>query len=408
MTAAPKFEAPVAALRALAPGAVRVIESPQGRLLLLAAACGKGGVPGVMTALAEARRLSAREAMAPLGLDFGFRVEDAIAVDLVCRRDDDAARAWEWLDRTLPDEADRDTLHDEQRALRMILLERTGPPTARPVYDLDAAGRLRVEAFELHVAEDCNLRCANCCNLSPFVEEKRLTVDELRAQLSAMAKVIRADVFKIMGGEPLQHPDIAAMLRVARESGIGKVVRLFTNGLLLKRQTDDFWSALDQMTISSYSSAPVPQATLELTRAKAIEFGFVLNVKPVASFSQVLSPRYETSAKRVQEVYDTCWLRHRCLIVRAGRFYKCTRAAYAREFHSRVDRDPPPAGFNYVDDGMTLADATPEMLRDYMNAPEPLASCHYCQAGAGPLEAHHQLTKQQVAAGLLSRTLTRA
>lgn len=388
-------------------GSVRVLETAQGRVLLLAVPVPEMGVAGAMSALAEARRVSSRDAMGALGLDFGFRVEDAIAVELMHCAGDDAATAWQWLDRTLPETAEHDTVIGPARVLRMALLQRTGPPTARPVYALED-GKLRVEAFELHVAEDCNLRCANCCNLSPFVDEKRSTVEELRVQLSTMAEVLRADVFKIMGGEPLLHPQIAQMIRVARESGIGRVVRVFTNGLLLKRQTDDFWSALDHLTISSYTSAPVPEATLAMVREKAVAFGFVLNVKPVASFSQVLSPRYEANAQRTQEIYDTCWLRHRCLIVRQGRFFKCTRAAYAKEFHARVDREPPPPGFSYVDDGIALAGASAETLRDYMNAPEPLASCHYCLAGQGPLEAHHQLSKQQVASGSLSRTLARA
>jgi organic radical activating enzyme len=285
--------------------------------------------------------------------------------------------------------------------LAVTLRERVGLPTKRPVYTLDATGRIRVEAFELHPVEDCNLRCANCCNMSPFVARRRMTVDELRTQLTAMAPVLIADVFKIMGGEPLLHPEIAKLIRAARESGVGRIVRVFTNGLLLKGMHDDFWSALDQLTISNYASAPVPERTLDLVRAKAVQFGFIVNIKPVTSFNEVLSVRYDADDTVVQKTYDTCWLRHRCIIVRNEHFYKCTRAAYAQDFHERVNREAPPPGFHADDDGIPLP-ASADQLRDYMNATTPLASCHYCFAGNGPMRQHHQLTRAQVQAGVLS------
>ncbi len=372
--------------------------SADGRLLTLDVAM-KSGIAGLMEAWADIRARSSREAIAAAyGLDFGFRIEDAVAVRVTLPAHDDAATVWAWLDRQLPEACARATVVGE-RQLQIVLRERVGQPTKRPVYTLDAQGRVRVEAFELHVVEDCNLRCANCCNMSPFVDVRRLSVDELREQLATMASVLSTDVFKIMGGEPLLHPRIDEMIVVARESGIGAVVRLFTNGLLLKRMKESFWRALDQLTISSYASAPVPQRTLEHAYAKAVEYGFILNVKPVTSFSQVLSPRYIAD---VQETYDTCWLRHRCLIVRNGRFYKCTRAAYAGEFHQRIQREQPPAGLRFDDDGVALP-ASAATLRDYMSSGVPLASCHYCLAGNGPLERHHQLSKREVEAGVLRR-----
>jgi len=368
----------------------------------------EGGFDGVLAAFPLLRAQSTRDAVKPLGFEQGFRIEDLLALEIVHPPGADLGSAWSWIDRQIPAEVLRSTREEEGPVtLRAVLRQREGPPPAHPHYEQGPEGLIRVEAFELHVVEHCNLRCANCCNLSPFVDPHVLSVETVAEHCAEMAKVLHADVFKIMGGEPLLHPDLPGLLKAIRASGIGDAVRLFTNGLLLPSMPDAFWAALDQLTISNYQSAPVKASTLALVDGKAREYGFVVNTKPVDRFSQVLSPHYEASAEEVQRVYDACWLRHRCLIARRGRFYKCTRAAYAAEFHARIGREPPPADFSLADDGIELAaPRLGERLLTYLNTRRPLASCHYCKGGDGIEEAHHQLSRAQVREGVLSRTLS--
>ena len=115
--------------------------------------------------------------------------------------------------------------------------------------------------------------------------------------------------------------------------------------------------------------------------------------------------RIKNVAKRVaatQAVYEACWLRHRCLVVRDGVFYKCTRAAYQRDFRERldikgreIDALPEPG-----DDGVAL-DAVDfeDRLLDYLNADQALAACRYCHGSSGPLVAHAQLSRRDVREG---------
>jgi hypothetical protein len=180
-------------------------------------------------------------------------------------------------------------------------------------------------------------------------------------------------------------------------------VRLFTNGLRLHAMPDAFWEALDELTISTYASAPVKPAILAMARERARRHDFVLNVKPVDEFSQVLSPRYQADPR---ETFARCWLRHRCLVVRDRRFYTCTRAAYAGDFLARVGHEPSPAPLDRTGDGIAIdaADFGAE-LEAYLNRSVPLAACHYCFGGDGATETHYQLTRDEVRAGVLSRQL---
>ncbi len=359
----------------------------------------------------ELRALSSREALrASLGIERGFRIEDIQQLVAVLPAASEPDRVRRWLERRLPGaEVQVEARGAATLTLAARFLAREGGSPRRRRYARQGDGRLRVEAFELHVTEHCNLRCANCCNISPLVPARTMTVDEVVSMCERMAEVLVADVFKIMGGEPLLHPELPAVLRGVRSSGIGDRVRLFTNGLRLRAMPDAFWEGLDELTISSYQSAPVRPEILALARARARRHDFVLNIKPVAEFSQVVSPRFVRDPAAVERTYQGCWLRHRCLIVRGGRFYMCTRAAYADEFMARVAHEPLPPGvvLDRSRDGEPLEG--PDLagrLERYMNRAAPLGACRYCFGGRGEVEPHAQLSRDDVRRGILSHSLT--
>jgi hypothetical protein len=375
--------------------------------LLACTSAKEGSLHQRLTAAVERlREMSSRESVRKLGLDRGFRLEDVTAALLTLPDDADAAQAESFLRRRLPREATLRIARGDF-SFKASFAARIGGAPARQRYAREQDGRLRVEAFELHVTEHCNLRCANCCNMSPLVAEHFLSVEETRALCERMSQVLIADVFKIMGGEPLLHPDIAGVLKAVRSTSIGDRVRLFTNGLLLPSMIDAFWETLDELTISDYSSAKLKPAVLELAHERAARHGFVLNVKPVREFSQVLSPRFRHDDGQVRETFERCWLRHRCLIVRGGRFYMCTRAAYAADFLAHAAHDAAPEGFDRAGDGIALD--SPELvaqLESYLNRTEPLAACRFCFGSDGAVERHYQLKRSEVREGVLSRALT--
>ncbi len=355
----------------------------------------------------QMRVATSRERTRALGASQGFRLEDATAVSLGVPRGGHGDTLLGWLRRRLSPRTELSVaLREGPLTLAAVFAPRVGFAPDRARYARDASGRVQVEAFELHVVEHCNLRCANCCNMSPLVGAHVLSVEEVVAQCAQLSTALHADVLKVMGGEPLLHPDVAGVVWALRRSGLGDRVRLFTNGLRLPAMGDAFWESLEDLTISSYRSAPVKPAVLELARERSLRHGFVLNVKDVGEFSQVLSPRYEPDDARTQQTFSRCWLRHRCLILRRGRFYMCTRAAYADDFLAKVAHEPPSKPLDRSQDGVRVGGPElPARLEAYLNRAEPLGACRYCFGGDGGVEPHYQLTKDEVARGVLSRAL---
>jgi len=380
---------------------------PSGDLEVTSLACaGIAGVPlaeALSRSFAMLRVLSARENVARLGRDQGYRLEDAVHVDVHGLAAGDEAYAAAWLRRRLPPAASVACEAGEGPLSLTARLQARAPEHAR-AYHVDEDGRVSVESVELHVVEHCNLRCAQCCNVSPYLGARTLSVEEIRVTCERLREVVRPDVLKIMGGEPLLHPDVGGILRAVRASEVAPRIRLFTNGLLLRTLDDAAFAALDELTVSSYASAPVKEELLAATEERALRFDVVLNVKTVDSFSTVLAgvPR---SAAETQATYDACWLRHRCLVVRRGVFYKCTRAAYHADYHGQVALEGRDADAEATQRALGIPLDAPDFaprLAAYLGSAEVLASCTHCFGSSGPLAPHVQLRKRDVAAGRLS------
>lgn len=362
-------------------------------------------------AFAELRRRSARENVARLGRDQGYRIEDLSRLEVRGLANVDVARARAWLARRLPPNAsvlcesvDESIAESGPRLLQLTArLDARGAEHARG-YHVGVDGRVAVESVELHVVEHCNLRCAQCCNVSPYLDAKTLSVADVRATCDRLREVVRPDVLKIMGGEPLLHPDVGGVLRAIKDSGVAPRMRLFTNGLLVRALADAAFAELDELTVSSYASAPVRPEILAETEERARRFDVVLNTKLVDSFSTVLSP-VARGREAAQATYDACWLRHRCLVVRGGVFYKCTRAAYYADYHARVSVDARDERAEETQRTLGVPLDAPdfaERVASYLSSRAALASCTHCHGSSGPLLPHVQLRKRDVAAGRLS------
>ncbi|PUZ24815.1 hypothetical protein DCC81_10825 [Chitinophaga parva] len=255
--------------------------------------------------------------------------------------------------------------------------------------------RIKTESFEIHVAEHCNLRCRDCCNISPFNAKHFMSLADVRASCDFVKENLLPDVFKIAGGEPTLHPELDKILQTIRQANLGCAVRVITNGLLLHRMTDLFWENVGQLTISHYISAPMKPHILEEVKAKAKTYEVVLNIKYVEQFNEIFVEEKITDPARIQHIYDDCWMRHRCLITRNGYFYKCTRAAYMNE---TLAIKGIPATVNYTEaDGIAVDD--PQFKTKalaYLNETAPLHACEYCLGVSGNLRENMQLKKADI------------
>lgn len=244
-------------------------------------------------------------------------------------------------------------------------------------------GRVVTRSLETHIVDHCNLRCAACCSLSPHLPKWEIDPAALAEELKLARAALAPTWLKLVGGEPLLHSRLLECIAVAKAAGIAEIVSLTTNGFLLPRQPDAFWEALDALTISLYPQPALPLASIHHIEAKAAQHDVKLNWKRQSSFVQMDRESACADDAENAAIWDDCWLRHRCHMIRDGHFYACTRPPHFGTLH----------GTDSTGDGVRLhaGPALAEEIQRYLERPEPLAACALCLGGHAKEAPHRML-----------------
>jgi molybdenum cofactor biosynthesis enzyme MoaA len=148
-------------------------------------------------------------------------------------------------------------------------------------------GRVRTHSLEVHIVDHCNLRCAACCSLSPFLPKWLIDPADFARDLHLARKALAPTWFKLVGGEPLLHPAIDECLAIARRAELAEIISVTTNAFLLPRMSARFWQLVDALTISLYPDPALPPDIVALIEARASENDVTVNWKQQDNFVQM-------------------------------------------------------------------------------------------------------------------------
>jgi cyclic pyranopterin phosphate synthase len=238
---------------------------------------------------------------------------------------------------------------------------------------------------ELNVVDHCNLTCLDCNHASPAVQKSWVDPEMAFHDFSLLAKVYRSFIIKVLGGEPLLHPDLPAVFDAIRWSGISGRILLVTNGLLLSRMTENFWTHINELEISLYPDSGMTDAMLASAKQQAIKYSVRLRVNFLDQFRATFALAGYQDPSMAKRVYKNCKLAHvwGCHSVHDGYFYKCPQSVYIPQL-----RHLPIGERNQ--DGIKIVD-TPAFLMDlfrYLTDQEPLQSCQNCLGSDGIVRPH--------------------
>ncbi len=250
-------------------------------------------------------------------------------------------------------------------------------------------GKVRTRALEYHVADHCNLRCDHCCSYSPVLKKWLADPADFERDLRAVRRVVEPEFVKIVGGEPLLHPELERLLVIAKELRVGPRIQLTTNGLLIDRLTEKGWQSIDMLSISLYPEPALPKQTVRFIAREAARRGIEVSWKMQDKFT-CLDRHERASYAEAKDVFAECWIRHRCNSIKNGRFYCCTRPQYVQKFGGEL----------YLEDGVEVNDsdeaALAERIKAHLERAEPLHSCFLCNGGHAALETNRQLTAIEI------------
>lgn len=246
-------------------------------------------------------------------------------------------------------------------------------------------GRVWSEAVEVNAAWHCNIGCRSCSHGSPSMPRRFADPDQVEQDLCGLSRWLRLEHVRVLGGEPLLHPDVPTVLAAVRRTGITDTIRVLTNGLRLVEQPDEFWRAVDEVHVSVYPNTT--HALKRRTRAivdAAAGSGTALVFKHFDHFRRSFrADDHDTELTRL--VYLTCQVgnRWRCLTVESGRIYRCPQSA-------QLSLGRP----DLVEADSLLIDriGSPEQLASWITQEEPLSSCRRCTGSVGLRHPHQALT----------------
>ena len=193
-----------------------------------------------------------------------------------------------------------------------------------------ADGRILTDGLEVVIATHCNLRCRACAYFSPVMPVATVPAVQIRRDLSALARCVHASEVRVLGGEPLLHPELVPVLQVIRAAGVSDTIRVITNGLLLPRMPAGFWSLINEVSVSMYPVRQLDGDAAAAVARTAEKHGVRLRMKYFHYFRESYSELGTRDARLVERIYRTCQMANvwRCNTVLNGCIYRCPQSAF--------------------------------------------------------------------------------
>jgi organic radical activating enzyme len=247
------------------------------------------------------------------------------------------------------------------------------------------------EGLEVNATFHCNMRCTSCSHLAPLYRRANVDPAALHDTLAVLAKSYHASYAKILGGEPLLHPDLLGVIEAVRSSKVADTVLVCTNGTLLDRAPAEFWAAVDAVEVSVYPSRTLTHEDILGFKAVAQDHGADLMVNYYGHFRVAYSEQGTDSAALVREIFDTCKLAHVWLshTLHDGWLYRCPQSIVLPEQLVQ-------AWWDRTVDGIEIEDspAFPGRLVEFLNRASPLRACQSCLGSVGRLHPHAEVPRR--------------
>ncbi len=234
---------------------------------------------------------------------------------------------------------------------------------------------IQIQHIAMDVTQACQLSCVGCNHSVPLWRVRpggpwNESPESVARDLKNISRVAHTQEWAAMGGEPLIHPKLVDILKVARDSGFMDQIQVWTNGLLLKKMSAEFWRSFDKMVFSVYPGKHDDESVAWIVK-KCEDEGILIRVvdeRHHPNFMTMLEPE-PTDPVRTKDKFNRCYFRGHSRMMNYGHFYTCCCAPHLPML---VQNQP------YGTDGIALEGLTEEGLYNYLTREDPLGCCTIC------------------------------
>ena len=226
--------------------------------------------------------------------------------------------------------------------------------------------------IEMHVVDHCNLNCKGCGHFSPIAEKWFLNPDKNEKDLERLKKLFSTiHTIRLMGGEPLLHPEIERILLQTRAFFPKSDVRLVTNGIILGQMPESFWETCRTCSVNLDITVYPPlekkvKSLIELARSEKVR----LAIRNTNYFYAFYHSQCASDSKLGDQTCSSGW--HICPNLRDGKIYSCPIPAYIFHFNLRFGTSIPSDGYVKIYTPNLTGWDVREAMRKFPSA------CRYC------------------------------
>jgi ABC-2 type transport system ATP-binding protein len=192
--------------------------------------------------------------------------------------------------------------------------------------------------LEYHLVDSCNLRCAGCSHYSSLLDKETYpSLEDIINDLQYLKNKIGDNLkwLRLLGGEPLIHPDINECLKNIRKLFPNTEISIVTNGLLLKKMKQDFYdTCLNSKIVIRITDYGV--IDLENTLNTLRERGIIADCYKRAHIWRYQHIRL--TEDRI-DCLKRCRYKNNCNNYKNGKIYLCPHIAYIEYFNKYFNKN---------------------------------------------------------------------
>lgn len=215
-------------------------------------------------------------------------------------------------------------------------------------------GKVKLKYIEHHLVDHCNLNCAGCTHFSPLAEPWFEDLEDFKRDFMQLSKMFNIETVRLMGGEPLLHPQIKEFITYARQMFPLAHIEVVTNGILLKQDK----SLIDvinynNITVGVSDYGVIKDFDAQLVGINSVKrFGKAKMYNPCLDLTCGQDPEY-THANCIHRVNS-------CNYFQNGRFYACATSANVDKFNKFFGKNLP------TEEGISIYEHSPREVYDYL------------------------------------------
>ncbi len=226
--------------------------------------------------------------------------------------------------------------------------------------------------IETNIVDYCNLNCRACSHFSNiFKTGDKVPYEVFCRDLAQIVKHVSVTQLDLLGGEALLDERITDYIVSSRKLLPDAEIQLVSNGLLIPRQTEDFFRCCVENDIYINISGYFPTMEMRTDIIKVLEAHGVtfLFRNVVEDFGKNIS----LAGKEDKYIAMKNCREYKCHFFRYGKLYKCPFEALGNKLFSHYDIDV------RLNGGIDIYDETMDwntVVEQIEN--EPVDACRYC------------------------------